>query len=226
MVANDFVKSWGATEQKPQFVYTEVPPSPEGTLSVIPRFLDTAVKETLSVLGGRQELGVHYQGAFDKETWNRFRQQLRIPATMEVESVSLLRPTGQQTVRWARPHKDQLTVFLPRAIDDAYRLTILGRVPLPASGKLKVPILTTASHPAASRELLLFRQDGVLVNLEGSAEVISSPDITVPTGPFSQARLVGAYALDPQRTEEAVIEVTPKLGRGRRENANDSFPKG
>ena len=137
----------------------------------------TTVKEVLALSCQRSNALVRYEAQLMTTAGFVFQHRLRVPPDLQIERVTLTEEGIDRVARWARSEEGQISVFLNRRITGAQQLTLWGRLPIRANGRLSLPAVTV--EPAAlgtieqvevlSRSLELYRQPAVRVALDAAA---------------------------------------------------------
>ena len=134
----------------------------------------TTAKETLALSFERSSALLRYNAQITTVGGFVFQHRLRVPADLQIKSVTFEEEETERPVRWARSDEQNLTVFLSRRASGSQQLTLTGRLPVRANGRLLLPSvsfetaepLSTERIQVAARTIQLYRQPEVQIALE------------------------------------------------------------
>ena len=101
------------------------------------------------------------------------------------------------------------TLFL-RATSRPYRLHLVGSLPSAASGRTRLPRITSAGQPQSIQTVALYRDSNVLAKWQFANEVSSPEDSATQSPPFgNDSHFVRAHKIDSQSIADVHIAVEP-----------------
>ncbi|HVX15088.1 MAG TPA: hypothetical protein VHC22_28105 [Pirellulales bacterium] len=214
----EFVEKWGEADVdlRDALVYRLSASETAWNLSTRSREPQTTVKESLSLSFQRTSALVRYDAQLMTSAGFVFQHRLSVPPELDIERISLEHEGIDRVVRWARGEPGIVTVFLNRRITSAQQLTLVGRLPVRANGRVALPRITIESGTAPvtieraevlSRSVHLYRQPRVRVALE---EATGLTNLLQPApGSFDGrlGRLVSSHGAE--NSYSGTIVVTP-----------------
>lgn len=176
--AADFAAQWGGATLGDSLTYRLPEEETAWSLATRSREPQTAVKESLSLSFQRMHALVLYEAQLTTSDGYVFQHRLWVPPDIEIEDVALEEEGVNRVSHWARSERGVVSVFLDRRLTGAQRLTLTGRVPVRASGRLALPkvgfepddqAVTIERTTVLSRVVRLYRQPTVEIALEDAA---------------------------------------------------------
>lgn len=205
----EFIKAWGPETVLPQTAYERTASEIDWALSVRPKPAKTVVRQIETLTVGRREIDVLLEADVDLADGLIYHHELQSPADLEVESITVAE-TGDESVgqagRWSRDDKGTLLVFLRAPLGGKHRLTLHGRIPVPAMGEMPLPLLTLGKTAPAERIVRVARLPEVLVAVENSVEIV--PQKIEGTELPSQAARVTAVLRVEGKKPSASLKIT------------------
>ena len=189
----DFAAAWQSSEARPHVVYSLPRGEVAWTLSTQAPGPRTTAQHTLTLSAGSQWLDVRVDTDLTTESGSHFQLRLAAPPALEIESISLLEDGAQRVSRWSRDEAGRVTIFLTAPITGVERLSLRGRLAVPASGAAAVPDLRLLGAVREEKRIRIFRRPAVLV--EGPTGPTVSP-IELPIDERERTELgsfFGAY---------------------------------
>lgn len=179
----------------------------------------TTAKEVLGLSFERTVAMVRYNAQLATTGGFVFQHRLRVPPDLQIDDVAFEEDGTERAVRWARGDDQHLTLFFPRRVTGAQRLTLRGRLPIRANGRFSLPSLSMAAAETdavermevVSRTLELYRRPQVRIALENSEGLheLTQPAAEPPHADFGRLVLSGAA----DETYSGTVVVSPNQQR-------------
>ncbi|MGI9458242.1 MAG: hypothetical protein ACR2NU_16890 [Aeoliella sp.] len=204
----EFASHWPG-KQLPNLVVATTASDQPVVVSVRPVPSVTPPEETLHLGCLSDRIEVLYQGDYPDSAHPRFRQVVRIASDLQVNTVEVNQNGRSLRVRFTRPRDDRLVVFFPEPIQEPYRLSVGGLLPLNVAGQAHVPQLTAWSQPPTTQRLLLFSAPRFTTqfNTDEPPQSLSDLPLIAPGGWKVYGE--GAYQISPRRTPPLELSVKP-----------------
>jgi hypothetical protein len=216
--AADFAARWGEADAalREAMVYRLNDAETAWNLATRSREPQTTVKESLSLSFQRSHALVRYDAQLTTSAGFVFQHRLLVPAEIEVERLTLDDGSGDRVSRWSRSENGVVTVFLNRRTTGAQLLTLTGRMPVRASGRVNLPVVTFERSAAAAtteraeilaRTIHLYRQPTVRIALEDATGLAQPPEPSPEPFDARLGRLVLSRAAE--SAYSGVVVVSP-----------------
>jgi hypothetical protein len=209
---SEFLGTWGSEPlaEPPQLVLEGAPALALLSLAVTPRAVESKIDEVLHVAAGRRGLRLQYRADVEPSDVQCFQYSLDVSSDVAIEEVLVHCGAELVPLRWVRLSSNRVNVFFGDAITEPYRLVVLGRMPGTAGGEHALPRITAILNHSASRHVQIYRDEEVLVQVQGSAAMVPKEEepAEMPPRPWN-ARLLGRYRLDEKAPEPVRLLVLP-----------------
>lgn len=179
--AAEFAAKWGEADSavlRDALVYRLGPAETAWSLATRSREPQTTVKEVLSLSFQPTRALVRYDAQLLTTAGFVFQHRLVVPPDLEIERIVLEEEGVDRLARWARGEQGIVTLFLSRRITGSQQVTMWGRLPVRANGRMSLPIITLDPGTSAAtieraevldRTVHLYRQPAVRIALQDSA---------------------------------------------------------
>jgi len=205
----DFLSAWGEGATQPRFAYSLPPGEPPWSMSTRRSKPETKVEQTARWSFASREALVDFGARLRTSAGYHFQYRLAAPAALEIERISVLEGGEEQADRWRRAPDGTVTVFLKRALSGDQTLSLEGRLPVPARGKLPLPVLRVEDIVLQSSVIQLFRKPGVRVDVVETTGLVESEAPVVDESRASQGRPVDSFDADGSGKVGATVMLAP-----------------
>lgn len=204
----EFLAMWGDEE-------LELPPIVLGRVATVsglvvgtrPRTAESALDGLLQVAAGKDAFRLQYQAEVVPGSVHGFQFSVVVPASLAIDQIGVVAADGPISVRWARPAPGRVNVFYSRQLTEPYRITLTGHVLRENTESCPLPRIAAAVQSAAMERVHVYREEGVLVDVEGPANVDDAATDPPPAGWSS--RLVGKYQVDSSTANQVQLAIKP-----------------
>ena len=191
-----FLADWGAAAAKPQTVYEASVNGSSWQLTLLPRWSEPVVEETLSMIVDTKETQLRYQASIIPGRGDQFFQRLRIPKDLEVDEVNANCQGATVPVHWVRRDEQTLMVFFGHPLSREYQLAVNGRVAVPDHGPFAMPRMHVSRQSSQRQRVFLYRRDDTELSYELVEGVSEESDLTNTASEIADARLAGTFWID------------------------------
>ncbi|MGH7134598.1 MAG: hypothetical protein ACREHD_02600, partial [Pirellulales bacterium] len=216
--AADFADEWGDADLALRDALAYRLNSAESAWSLATRSREpqTTVKETLSLSFQGAHAVVRYDAQLMTSAGFVFQHRLLVPPEIAIERIALEEEGVDRVSYWARGAPGVVSVFLNRRLTGAQQLTLTGRMPVRANGRVSVPLITMEPGLAPvtieqaevlSRTVYFYRQPTVRIALEDAEGLAPLPDAPPDSIRGRRGRLV--FARTAERDYSGTIVVSP-----------------
>ena len=179
ITARQFVEAWGPTDSQPSKAYNLLGDSGRWSVTTRPRDPETTADQALALGFDQHEVLVRFSAKLLTTAGYRFQYRVSAPAALDVEKVSLVEGSAQRVARWCREKDGAIVVFLSGPVSGEQTLSVRGRCPIAARGKMPLPLVAIdlpGAHPCA---IELFRRPDVTVKMSGTKGLVEvkSPEL-------------------------------------------------
>lgn len=214
--AADFAAKWGDADPSlhDALVYRLGPADTTWSLATRSREPQTTVKEVLALSFQPSSALVRYDAQLMTTAGFVFQHRLTVPPELQIERVKLEEDGVNRVARWARPEPGAVTLFLNRRVTGPQQLSVWGRLPVRANGRLSLPVVTLDPGQSAAgieraaileRRIHLYRQPSAVVSLEDEVGLSQQ----VQAAPEQMSASFGRLVLS--RTTDKVYSGTVKV---------------
>jgi len=208
----DFQTAWGADESEPDFAVQFDSGDTDWSISTYPRETVTTVDQELTLSFDADGADVYFEA--DLETTGGYNFQYRLswqaPASVKVKHASLTAKNVQHVARWTEDKKG-VTIFLTGPVDGPQKLSLRGRLPVGAKGKIPLPVLRVEGSRLQSSVVRLFRRPSVLLAVDRANGSLQGEEAPSGGSHPQWGRLVGQ--LHDTQTQPARATLTLKPNR-------------
>ena len=205
----DFAAAWGTVDAQPSFAYVLTAGEPAWSMSTHPRKPHTTVNQALALSFGKKDALVRFDAELLTTVGYNFQYRLLAPASLEVQSISVLEEGVERMARWSRAADGSVTVFLTGPVAGKQKLSLEGRLPTPGRGEFQLPALQVVDCELQTSGVELFRQPAVLVDLAKTVGLVESEASPVYGNDPELGRLVVAFSHDGTGPADATLVVSP-----------------
>ncbi len=216
-----FTAAWGQTDLEPQSIYDLAAGESLWSMAVRPREPRITAGQTLALSFAPKEAQLRFDARLRSSAGYKFQYRLSAPKDLQVESVLLVEDGEERADRWSQAPDGTVTVFLKGPVggeqESSHELSLRGRLPTPASGKLELPMLRIEGAEQRSSVVRLFRKPGVRLDVD---QVEGLTEITAPViGPSESAsgRLVKCFAADGAESARVALTLSPNRPKAQAE---------
>lgn len=209
----EFVAAWGAADTRPQAAFVVPRGEPVWVLATQPNEPRIASEQSLSLGLGRSHALVQFDAQLTITGGHSLQLGLQGPPGLAVEQVSVLEDQVQHVARWSVSDDGRITVFLSAPIDGRQRLSLRGRWNFATAAALSHPFVEILGADVKKRQLNLYRQPAVLVQIQSTPGVVPlEGEAGAPLDGFGSA--VGRYQVE-NPTAELSLVLTPNAAHSR-----------
>lgn len=209
----EFVAAWGAADTRPQAAYVVPRGEPVWVLATQPNEPRITSEQSLSLGLGHSQALVQFDAQLTIFGGHSLQLGLQGPPGLVVEQVSVLEDQVQHVSRWSVSDKGRITVFLSAPIDGRQRLSLRGRWNFASAEALARPFVEILGADAKKRQLNLYRQAAVLLQIQPTPGVVPlEGEAGAPLEGFGSA--VGRYLVENPAAELSLV-LTPNAARSR-----------
>ncbi len=229
MAIQEFLAAWGDVEGEPPVAAFDLGEEPaEWTLATRLAAPRTEGEAVVRVSFGPEAAEVRLEARLQTEGGSRWSYRIRPPAGMEVDSISLVKDGLERVRRWAVGDDGRLNVFLAAAVDGPQALTLSGRLPAPRRGTRSLALPHLAEVDLTALTLELYRQPGVLVEVESVAGMTEAAEQGLAGGRSEWGRLLARFAADLDAAPALNVALAPNRPRVHAEQTTllSSTPEG
>jgi len=212
----DFLSAWGEGATQPRFAYS-LPPGERAptrqrwswSMSTRRSKPETTVEQTALWSFASREARVDFDARLSTAAGYHFQYRLSAPPELEIERISVLEGGEERADRWRHAPDGMVTVFLKRALSGDQTLSLQGRLPVPARGKLPLPVLKVEDALLQSSVIQLFRKREVQVDVGETTGLVAIEAPVVDESRASLGRLAAAFDADCAGKVSATLTLTP-----------------
>lgn len=212
----DFLSAWGEGATQPRFAHSlppgeRAPTRQRGSWSMSTRRSkpETTAKQTALWSIDSREARVDFDARLSTAAGYHFQYRFSAPAELEVERISVLEGGEERADRWRRAPDGMVTVFLKRALSGDQTLSVRGRLPAPARGKLSLPVLRVEDVLLQSSVIQLFRKPETQVDVSETTGLVAIDAPVVDESRASLGRLAAAFDADCAGKVRATLTLAP-----------------
>ncbi|MBX3415097.1 MAG: hypothetical protein KF708_20605 [Pirellulales bacterium] len=174
--AEKFLAAWTVPPAQPPWRVFALPGTPhEWRVVTRPKATEKTVADRLDFSVDRQKLFVEYQAEITAAAGACFQHVVEVPASIEVDAVSLDEGTESRLLRWSREEEGRLTIQLTRAAEGVQTLRLHGSLDNASPADLVLPRIKVAEARRTAAQLRVFRRPGVLIEVEASGAIANLP---------------------------------------------------
>ncbi|MEX0643168.1 MAG: hypothetical protein WD468_10735 [Pirellulales bacterium] len=205
----EFLTLWGGEEEleRPQIVVENALSAKELIVGIRPRAAESAIDEVLHVAAGADAVRVQYQAEVVPGRTHRFQFPLTVPDELVVDRIDVLLAGRPIALRWSRPSGGRVNVFFGQPLVEPYSITLAGHISMSGSKGGALPRVASASQNAVMERLQVYRDEGVLVEVQGPAKADDAAANLPPAG--WNVRLVAAYQLEKSVADQVRLAIKP-----------------
>jgi hypothetical protein len=212
-----FLTDWKEPTDPPQLAYRLDETPGRWYLTSRPQ-VDLPVTQQLSNWSiGWTSARLHYSAVVDPGGDGSLQQRLRVPASLVINNLELIRGQEPQVVRWTRAN-EILTVFFLQAIKDQYRLVIDGEAPTAFPKRTDLPLVSMQGVEFQSNQMVIRQRSNVLIkDLEATGLVEDEDALTTIVADYKNGRVIKSFS-HPSRTgdqPEAKLSFSTKRNQPR-----------
>ena len=209
----EFAASWGAAEPTPLFAYRLAEGPTQWSVATRPRSPEITVDKTLALSFDGCDATLQLDAVLGDTSGYVFQYRLLAPPELKIESIAVSAADFQLAARWTQDRKGAITVFLTGPVAGEHHLMLRGRLPALQGKKLPLPLVEIDGGRVQSSSVQIFRQPGILVQLEqvvGWIELKERP--AEPERP-EFGRLVYWLRAAGGVSPRAVVSILPKVAK-------------
>lgn len=204
---SEFARAWGADGAPPQLAFRRLTDEHVlWTVSTRPREPTTEVQQDLAVHFGKDFAEFRFQADITTQTGVRLSHLISVPGDLQVTDVSLEAADAVQVARWARDDQGRVIIFFTGPVSGDYQLSLRGQMPAVGGDPLDVPDIRLVDAQRNSSVVHLYRQPGVLVEIESKQGVEQRPVDSVDEVQPGRGRLVAVFVAN---QDEMALTVRP-----------------
>jgi len=193
-----FANAWGQPSIRASLhrVFQVAPDQlPWWGLTTRPRAPRKTGDQTLFLSAGRKRVQVKFVAQLTAAGAPSFQHEVSAPPEFILEKLTLEQDGGSRSVRWSRDMQGKVNVLLTAPATGRQTLTLEGSLPWELPARLTLPVFQTEQTELTRSRLVLTRQPGVKVQVEGLTGW-QSADPPSPLDP-KLGSLLAAYQLAP-----------------------------
>ena len=205
----EFLTLWGVEENRelPQIVLGNVASANGLSVGMRPRLVESAIDEVLHVAAGADAVRVQYLADVAPGRAQRFQFPMTVPADLVIDQITVTQAGRPIALRWSRPSASRVNVFFGEQVAEPYRVSLAGHVLVRGSNGCALPRVASASLDAVVERVQVYRDEAVLVDVQGPANADDAAADLPPAG--WNARLVAAYQLDSNVADQVRLAIQP-----------------
>ena len=217
--AQQFASVWGGLESVPQIAWRASEQSSNFVFKTRMGEPKLSTRYQLSVVAGQKDIVLGLFAGVAVADGPVFEYRLRIPADLEIDSVSVRDGSTTRPAAWSRSQPDRVTVFLGSAAVSPRQLLLFGRVPTPPSGRFALPEFQVEHSAADGFSAIVLRRpemrvevvrNGGVVRLSGS-EATAMAAQTDNLGEFGPAAALKQNLVAAFRSATGLSSISVKI---------------
>lgn len=198
-----FLAAWDEARDPPQQVFVVPNDADRPRLSVSPVPTQMSVQENQDILVGSERALFRYEAVVAVDSGRISQLRLLAPKTFEPRDVTVLHDDANRLLRWSRITDQELSIFFTSPLSGQIRVLVHGEMRTPRGNRSRLPLLVVSNATASKRNVNLFQEDGVRVELTASPGLQSTaPNRTVT----DWGRLVASLSSDSSTVSQPILE--------------------
>jgi hypothetical protein len=174
-----FMAAWGPAKSEPLAAYSLPTAEPSWSITTRPAPTRTTVEQTLTVHVGHAAAHVLLEAQLICQPGPRYQYRLLDPGPLEIGRIAVVEQTAERPARWARGPGGEVVVFLNGPAAGRHTLSLRGRLPVPPSGPLVVPLLRVEAEETRPMVVQILRDAAVQVDIAQTSG-LSETDLALP----------------------------------------------
>ncbi len=188
-----FMSAWGPAKSEPLAAYSLPTAEPAWSIGTRPAPTRTTAEQTLTVHVGHAAAQVLLEAQLVCQPGPRYQYRLLDAGPLEIGRISVVEQTAERPARWARGPGGEVVVFLNGPAAGQHTLSLRGRLPVPASGPLIIPLLRVEAEESRPMVVQILRDAAVRVDIAQATGLSETDPVSPEDGREPVGRLVKCF---------------------------------
>lgn len=154
----EFERSWGGPTSLPQGAFEYQGPTDDWGVALRSKTPKSEATSTQTLVCGVKRIEIIYDATVTVAGDGLSHHEIAVPPTVDVDAVSIVDADGEeQLLRWSRDDAASVVAFLRAPIRGEHRINLKGRLPVPPTRRLPLPMITVVGAAGGEKRIRIAR---------------------------------------------------------------------